>query len=185
MILSVDPGIRHCGASLLGPALVAATLIKNPVKRGNGLEAAMAMALEVAAWARSKGTPSTVVVERMRYYPDGRSPGDPNVTLFPLIGVAHAVAALFPEAEHHEYIAREWKGTLDGVLFTQRIRERLTDSEFATIKLPPTACARCRARLGSYCVNGEEGCGADHVFDAVGIGLKSLGRLDRVRVFPR
>jgi hypothetical protein len=188
MLLAVDPGIRHCGVGLFrGENLYEARLVKNPCRTGGGVVAAMAMAEAVAKWARDNPVEavSSVVCERMKIYPDGKSPGDPNVSILPLIGVQHVLAGLFNRAVHFEFLPREWKGSVDGVAMTLTVRERLTDAEFKTIGLPASACAECRKRLGDYCLKGESGCGADHVFDAIGIGLKHLNRLERRRVYPR
>jgi hypothetical protein len=185
--LTADPGIRKCGAALfhLGE-LKAATTVRNPAARGHGIREAIQMAAAVEDWARARGSIDQVVIERPKVYPNGKTPGDPNTTLLPLLGVAYALAAVFPEAVPSEFESpRVWKGTVDGIECTRRVRERLTDAEFARIELPASTCAQCRQRLGGPCVNGERGCGADHVYDAVGIGLKHEGRFERKRVIPR
>lgn len=192
MILSVDPSIRYCGAALFpignrdGGEVYRAVLVKNPVKQGHGIEAAFAMAKAVENWVGPLHRITSVVIERMKVYPGRRTPGDPNKSLLPLVGVAYMIAARFPWAAHHEFEApRDWKGTIDGIEVTRRVRERLTPEEFAAVSLPPSACAECRKQFGAYCVKGERGCGADHVYDAVGIGLKHLGRFERTRVIAR
>lgn len=184
MKLSIDPGIRHCGAAQFFPSgeLAGAWLAKNPRKSGGTVREVVTMTTAVFQSLLS-GIVETVVIERMQIR--FNSPGDPNKSLLPLHGVACAVAALFPRAEHVEYLPHDWKGSYDGIECTRRVRERLTPEEFSRIDLPPGACAECRKHFGLYCLKGSGGCGADHVFDAIGIGLKHSGRFERKRVFPR
>lgn len=184
MRLTIDPGIRGCGVSVSNGVLLSARYVRNPAAKGNGVAEVMRMARAVADWA-SPWAISTVVFEKMKIYPGRKKPGDPNITLLPLVGVAYALAGLYPDAAHAEYLPKEWKGSVDGISCTLQVRSRLTDDEMRRIALPDSACAECRKRLGAYCLNGEDGCGADHVYDAVGIALKHAGRFERHRVIPR
>lgn len=189
MLLGVDPGIRQCGAALFrGGVLHRAAVVKNPRRSGHGVVEALSMAMEVNRWASAMAgqAVSSLVAERMKIYPNGKSPGDPNVCLFPLLGVQHALAGLFHGAAQFEYLPRDWKGSVDGVACTLTVRERLTAVEFERVELPASACPACRThRNAAYCAKGVAGCGADHVYDAVGLGLKHLNRLERIRVYPR
>jgi hypothetical protein len=189
MKLAIDPGIRGSGLAALSPegVLAFATYVRNPAKAGHSIREAVQMAAELEAVTRAllRDLPvGEVVVEKMQVRLN--SPGNPNVSLLPLVGVAYAFAARFPAAEHAEFdMPRDWKGTVDAIEVTRRVRERLTPHEFSRVQLPASACQECRKHFGAYCQKGERGCGADHVYDAIGIGLKHCGRFERKRVIPR
>jgi hypothetical protein len=185
MKLCIDPGIRGSGLSgFSGEELFYARYVRNPAAKGHSIKEALIMAKALYESVPSPAIVHTVVIEKMQVRLN--SPGNPNKSLLPLVGVAYAFAAMFPDSDPDEYdMPRDWKGTIDGIEVTRRVRERLTAHEFQRIVLPASACPECRKQFGDYCLKGEDGCGADHVYDAVGIGLKHSGRFERKRVIPR
>lgn len=167
-ILVNDPGIRGCGAARfeLG-RLVRAAYVRNPSKRGNGIEECREMAQALARW----GAPDvdTVVSERQRIYTLAKQSKngawrDPN-DLLPLTGVSVALAALLPEAKAIGYFPDEWGGQVDKEVKNARALERLTPAERATIE--------------------DAGALTHNILDAIGIGLHHLGRFARRRVYAR
>lgn len=173
MILSLDPGINGCGVALFHHQNVHRAFYAKPSWAGRTVQdrvVSMSMGVmrglrleEHAAIGRAD---STIVVEWMQAYDRGGKRVDPNVSLFPLIAVAAAVCTLFPFAQHTGYKPHDWKGSLDGDAMVGRIKEQLSQEELNRLELPAPSLTH-------------------NVFDAVGIGLKFVGRLERVRVFPR
>lgn len=171
-LVSLDPGIRGCGvAAFLDGTLRRAAYVRNPITKGGDAAAVTAMAITIHRWTYMVLGPyimPIVAVEVPRVYPAARQKGDQN-DLITVAGVAFAVAAL-----HHKgfapavtYYPREWKGTVDadGVM-VPRIKNRLTVEEKKVLE----PCAKS----------------VEHnVWDAIGIGLKALGRLDPKRVIAR
>lgn len=165
MILTLDPGIRGCGVALFAPGreLQWASYVRNPIKKGAGLDAITAMGCAVV-----RSVPlyllSRFVGEWPQIYRVGMGKGDPN-DLPPLAGVVSAVAALLPDAVSLAVSPRQWKGTIDGDAMTRRILGLLTPEEVARAQ-------PCAASL------------AHNMWDAVGIGLWAVGRL-QTRLYPR
>jgi hypothetical protein len=172
MILAIDPGIRQFGAALFGglgqSALHRAGLIRNTAKTGNDPAAAFSACEALTHWLREHTvipTIHTVIVEVPRVYPAARQKGDQN-DLIALAGVAYALACSFSFAEKRiRYFPREWKGTVDKETMARRIEARLSEVERATIEPCPQSLRH-------------------NVLDAIGIGLKYLGRLEPHRVYP-
>ena len=170
-LLSIDPGIRGTGAAIFQDGLLtAAAYVKNFEKKGGGPYEAAKMAWAVFDWyeqrSRSFAALNTLVLEWPQTYSGRASRGDTN-DLFPLAGVDAALAVLFPGAGVTRYTPHEWKGSVDGDVMIERIKGRLSDEEKAAVTLPSAKGL------------------AHNVFDACGVGLKFLGRLDRHRSFPR
>ncbi len=192
MLLTLDPGIRGCGlAVFFNRQLHEALYIPNPMRKGGDLAAVVSMAGELVdhvayKWGNAPG-PITIVVERPQIYRDAKQKGDPN-DLPPLYAIAGALTAALgergPIEAMHEYLPREWKGTLDPEEMARRVRERLSEGEFGKVQLPSNTCDNCRKRLtDDDCC--KTTCLAHNVFDAIGIGLKFLTRLEPVRIIAR
>lgn len=160
--LAVDPGLRGLGAAyFIGPTLVYANYISNPVLKGDGPTAWFALADAVYDDFKTRGyRVDTYVVELMQIYFGNRG-GNPN-DLLELAGVGGAVGAVFPIQRAAGYRPREWKGTLKKEVHHPRILAELSDAEKAAIAEPRK----------SY---------VGHVIDAIGLGLYQLER-DRVRI---
>jgi len=192
MLISLDPGIRGCGiAVFFNKQLFEACYVPNPAKTGGDIEAVSLMAAELVdhvayKWGNSPG-PIRLVVERPQVYQGGKQKGDPN-DLLPLYAIGAALASALeqrgPIEDLREYLPREWKGTINPDEMTRRIRERLSKGEFEKVSLPNNTCDKCRLHLtDDDC--GKTTCLAHNIFDAVGIGLKYLGRLEPVKVIAR
>lgn len=172
MILAIDPGIRHFGAALFGGvgqlSLHRAALIRNPIKEGNDPAAAFAACEALVRWLGERTVITgihTVVVEIPRVYPAARQKGDQN-DLIALSGVAYALACSLVSAEKRvRYFPREWKGTIDGDTMIGRIEARLDARELAAIEACPKSLRH-------------------NVVDAIGIGLKFVGRIEPRHVYP-
>lgn len=173
MILAVDPGLRTCGCALFYPdsgRLHAATLVQGP-KDLDGPEQWRAMAAAVRGWHVGGGAPvSTVVVERMPA--QGRDIPSRTLLLHELTAVGAWVMALHPHAALRAVFPHEWEGNLrrpkdvDQDPVVHRVKSRLSAKELARVELPARSLQH-------------------NVYDAVGIGLFHLGRLDRKRVISR
>lgn len=167
--LSVDPGIRGCGCAIfVDGELRAAAYVRNPDKTGAGPGECQAMAQAIRDWfvACSNYVLNILVLEWPQTYGGRAKRGDAN-DLFPLAGVDAALAANFPAANVTHYLPREWKGTVDPDVMIERIQGRLAPHELLRVELPSAKSLE------------------HNVWDAVGIGLKYLGRLERQRKFSR
>lgn len=163
-LVAVDPGLRRLGVAVFtDDRLVHAALVTSPVKKDRGGTAWYAMA--DAVWAHlhddylNRLTPDEFVLEVPQIYRFGKSKGDPD-DLIQLAATGAAVGAVLRAQKATTYYPREWKGTVPGDVFVERIRGRLTPAERKAI----TPCAM------SY---------EHNVLDAVGLGLFRLGRLGR------
>lgn len=179
-VLSIDPGIRGVGAALWRDrVLVAAAYVRSAEVVGNGPRECVAVARAALEWA-SKWAGLVVekridqlVVEWPQTY-DGRSSrGDTN-DLLPLAGVDAALVTLLPFSKVAYFVPHEWKGgtqkpskASDPYVIEERVKDRLDAGENQRVEWPRS-----------------EKHGWD-VADAIGIGLKFLGRFERKRVFAR
>lgn len=195
--LCIDPGIRGCGAALYntatvgsGGALTAARYILNPIHKGNDLAAIWAAARAVVQWALREVGPWSIdrlVVEWPQVYSGRqRSTKNPN-DLLPLAGIDAALFTLLPGVSAHQYLPREWKGTVDPDEMIRRTKSRLSTLEFArAVAALPAGKAGCTcAHQMAVAPCTASGCKWHNVWDAIGIGLKYFGRLEKMRVIHR
>lgn len=173
MLLAIDPGFsakNATGMALFHPTLrmlVAAGVARRRADLDD-LAAQHAVAVEAVSWAKSHlphdGALTHLVSEWPQVYPDERRK-DPNTSLLPLCGiVGHVSGMLNPYLSRKVYTPREWKGTVDPDAFIERIYIRLDSRERAIVDSVMPASLRHNA------------------VEAVGIGLRFLGRLERARV---
>jgi hypothetical protein len=133
VLLAVDPGIRGCGAALFTVAskrLVACAYVKNPIRKGNDVQAALEMARAVLEWEkpiRPLDGPTHLVVEIPQMYTLKHQKGDQN-DLLPLAAVDGALAALY-QVPVTTYLPREWKGQIDKDATAARVTTRLDAAE--------------------------------------------------------
>jgi|APCry1669188970_1035186.scaffolds.fasta_scaffold01748_7 hypothetical protein len=170
MILAIDPGVRALGVALFGGLgqmnLMRAALIRNPIKVGNGPEVAFAACEALVRWLEVDARRiETVIVEIPRVYGAAQQKGDQN-DLIALAGIGYAASTAIVSATNRvRYFPREWKGTIDADQMTVRIEAKLIPAERQRIE-------KCPASL------------RHNVIDAIGIGLKFVGRLEPRRVYP-
>lgn len=169
LLATLDPGLRACGIAVFRDStLVAAGLPRNPQQRGRGGQTWFAMSLSVRLWLHERGfvTLRRVIAECPQVYTAGKAKGDPN----DLIELAGVVGAVLGQADCDDIATvspREWKGTLDADVMTERIRERLTATEAE--RIDPDVPEHLQ----------------HNTLDAIGIGLHVLGRLAPRKVYPR
>lgn len=146
-----------------------------------------------AAWIwhiNQYGIPDRVALEYPQIYSVGKGKGDPN-DLFPVACVAQSVAvrALGHSGNLAHYLPREWKGTRNKLSNTADVRKRLAEGEFNRIEIPSSTCEHCASQFPEEtCTrarDNREPCLVHNIYDAIGIGLKALGRFERKRVIPR
>lgn len=158
-VVALDPGIEGCGVAVFSEGvLFAAAYVRNDTAKSAPLVLRQVnMAAAAMRWLFSLQGPHTnyVVVEMPRVYP--RSKGDPN-DLIAIAGVAAAFARSFVGgAGPHMYYPAEWKGQVPKDIMGRRIKAKLSAEELGRIE-----------SIGAK----------DHnTIDAIGIGLKFLGRL--------
>lgn len=164
MILALDPKIHSCGvAAFDGTTLYRAGWVKGDTGE-NVPESWKATAQSVILWALF-GDVTEVVFER----PPAYRSDDPakTVQLQGLLGVCCLVAGRFSHAQCTGYFPQQWKGTIDKDATESRVRGRLTAEEFGRVQLPPSKQFH------------------DDVWDAIGIGLKHVGRFERKRYYGK
>jgi hypothetical protein len=172
MILGMDPAVsarNATGVALANPHLRRIVAV-GIIRRNPDLDELVAwddIARRAVAWAHANRPTmeqlTGFVTEMPVVYPDEQI--DPNVALTPLVGVLACVSGLLrPNVSRTIYRPREWKGTLDKATFTSRILDRLDPAERKLVDAVMPAGLRHNAT------------------DAVGLLLKFLGRMERVRV---
>jgi len=170
--LAVDPGIRGCGVALfIEGKLLEATYIKNPVKKGNDPEVSANMAYEVFAWYCTQIEKFPVIdiellLEKQQTYGGKAARGDAN-DLFPLAAINGALVAYIKSRRTISYFPREWKGNVNADIMIERIKSRLTTEEMSTVMLTSAKSLH------------------HNIWDAVGIGLYHLCRLEKTRIIHR
>ena len=167
-IMSIDPGLRGCGVAFFceGPSVLdRAMYVRNPVKIGDDMMAIAEMGNAVANEANRWGHVDLIVVEFPQVYAGSKSIGDPR-DLLTLAAIDGYICGLVSCVEVRRYLPREWKGQVDPDAMIARIQGRLSPEE--------------KARVDLCCKSLQH-----NIWDAVGIGLKACGRLDREMVIAR
>lgn len=188
-LIAIDPGISGCGVAVFdeyNKELILASYVENDVQ-ARGEKDVFGWRVYNMASALKREFQWTVlawVFELPQVYAGKR--GSVADDLMPLAMIGACLMgrlAVIPTM----YRPHQWKGSIDGLVMTVRIRERLSDEEFSRIVFPKNSCTNCRSRI----VTGEKiclkpgSCLAHNVFDAAGLGLFHLGRLERKRVIAR
>jgi len=187
ILLAVDPGLNGCGAALLhGDELAMAAYTKSTASKTDDLGARvqrMAASVHLSVLRhRYGGEISTVLVEWPRFYPGKHVSGH---ALLSLAGVAGAIFGTFLGVERRTVEPPEWKGNLEPEAMIARIRGRLTPEERGVVVLPAGSCAVCSRPEPPFVDCEKPSCLAHNVFDAVGIGLWAVGRLQARKAVAR
>lgn len=170
VLMAVDPGLRGCGVAWFAEErLVGARYVKNPVAKGDGMDAVVAIADAVVLAGRGpvlfiQDVPQ-VAVEFPHVYPGSRAKGDPH-DLLTLAAIDGAICAHWRPDSCRRLFPSEWKGNMDPDVLIQRVKGRLTPEELVCVELPAKSLQH-------------------NVWDAIGIGLFCIGRLDRKMVIAR
>lgn len=159
-LISMDPGLRDCWLSSWHEnRLIATYKVSNPVGKARGPEAWLSMGQAVAnniqlfTYARK----AHFVTEIPQVYNAGKQKGDQD-DITQLSGIVGAVVMALNPASVSHYYPREWKGQLPKETCGDRVLLTLSESE--------------RMNVGKY------GALQHNILDAIGIGLKYLGRFN-------
>lgn len=155
-LLAVDPGLRGAGVALFnGRELVNATWVENPVSSGRGPKVWAPLGRNIWLWSPG-ALVSKLALEMPQVYP-GMPKTDHN-DLLDLAGVLGCVVTQFSMAEVAWFFPATWKGQVPKEIMNKRVKERLSMGE-----------ARKIVHKGAL----------DHnTYDAIGIGMYYLGRLE-------
>ncbi len=195
MLLSIDPSTTTIGCALFEitrgtGALLHATSIKlgpalegeDPIQRW--LQAARAV--ENWLYALHVGEVDVVtelVFERMQFYSTVKSKGDPN-KLAAVLGVASVLAGRFSlrnASRMFTYLPAEWTGQISKVCPTckGKAKKKCKSCEGSAWKTPRGRRIRGRLTPAELALVPDQ----NDAIDAVGIGLKHVGRLEINRVY--
>lgn len=180
--LAVDPATHGCGLALFEKnVLVAAGYAPSKYSGKDKMKKVLGSAVAVTNWLHDHNVKlhdvGHLVVELPQVYSRGanKTKGDPNSCVVPLAMVDAALATLMSQAEVQTFQPFMWKGNLKKpektsdpeYIFISRVKSRLSEREQAAVDW----------------TNSVER--SWDVTDAIGVGLKALGRFERVRVFAR
>jgi len=174
-IVAVDPGLNACGVSIFNEAgrLEFAELVDNERTAAVDLPTRWeGAALSICAYvARCSSqyphVDRTLVVEMPKIYPAARQVGDQN-DLMNLVGVVASISITVMHVGRRLIYPRDWKGTIDAdEMIERRIKPRLSETEHRRVSLPTAKSLQ------------------HNVWDAVGIGLHVVGRLEPRKVIAR
>lgn len=165
-VVAVDPGIAGCGVAYASRGvLIRALYVRNVPRVRHPAERCERMGREVRDAVHALGVRRPrLVLEWPQVRTAGKGRGDPNDLLL-LAGVDAAIVTYLP-GEVTCVVPREWKGTIPPDVLISRVQDRLSEEERARVTLPTKSLAH-------------------NVWDAVGIALWVVGRLNPRRVVSR
>ena len=156
-LVSMDPGLRFCWLSFFYEGQLKSTKkVSNPIGKARGPEAWISMGQacldEIGGLQHAH-----MVVEIPQVYAQGKQKGDQD-DITQLSGIVGAVVMALNPATVSHYYPREWKGQLPKETCGDRVLLTLSEGE--------------RFNVGQY------GALQHNILDAIGIGLKHLGRFN-------
>lgn len=188
-VLAIDPGAYQTGAAIFD--LQTRRLIRAARLRGHGFKNSLwnliDTAKEVVSFAKHYAPFVAVVVEWPQVYARRqRGKKDPN-DLLPLAGLDMAILALMDPyltetCDAVTYVPHEWKGSKAANPTARLILGRLDAIELRQVEEVEAFLAALKEAEDK---DKEVGHPVHNTVDAVGVGLKFLGRLDRERVIHR
>jgi len=164
MILAIDPGKRDAGVSLWDDKeLAAAWLAKGSEVHAKSYTWPVATAIAIATSLEERVPVCTlqkIVIERPQIYrPEFMKDKDPNDLIDLAIMGGALVGVLLKNCQSAIfYLPKDWKGQAPKVVINERVNKRLSSDEQRRIDWPP--------RHKQH-----------NVWDALGIGMKAVGRL--------
>lgn len=197
MLLSIDPSTTTVGVALLAGtdahqafarSLRAAASIKlevvpdeDPVQRW--LNAARTVENWLLSLNLMTDRITELVFERPQFYSAVKSKGDPN-KLVGVLGVAAVLAGRFSlrnATRQFTYLPAEWIGQLSKVCPTckGKAKKKCADCRGSAWETPRGRRIQSRLSIDERAVCPDQ----NDAIDAVGIGLKHVGRLEPVRVY--
>lgn len=184
ILYSIDPGINGCGlAAFQDGVLIRASYVRPQKGYASDTTARRVFAMASSLHLGMSGMDPTVVIERPQVYREVHLKGDPN-DLLPLAEIGGCLMGLLGKPII-QVLPRQWKGTVDPEVMIQRIKERLTPEEFSKVVHPENSCLTCRTQETKLFCTKPHSCVSHNTYDAIGVGLHFLGRLERRRVICR
>lgn len=175
-LFAVDPGVRHCGVALFKEGeLSDIGLVRSKLESDHhrGPELWYLTGEDVALWLFGRADSLRevhLVLEVMQVY-GGPQRIDPN-DLLELNGIQGAVAGHVLPDRITGYLPRQWKGTVPKNVFTRRILSKLSAKERWKVGI-----TEADTKIG-YKHSEIPQSLFHNTVDAIGLGLKALGRLD-------
>lgn len=172
MLISVDTGSRGCGVGIFkGGEVADARYVRSSLKKGGKLEEIVRHMVDaVGAHVRTLvpvWQEVTLAIEVMQAYTACRQKGDQN-DLITLSLIGGMLAGHLGCDRLILYKPSEWKGQLPPEKCARRVISRLSPEELARVQFKD---------YGAAIVSKDRG--VDHnTIDAIGIGLKALGRFE-------
>lgn len=158
-MISIDPGINGCGvAEWDGTTLKCACYIR-------AIANSTVSKPYMMGWTLAQTLPADrfILFEHPQFY-SGTMPGIVD-DLMDLVEVGATFAGM-RSCPLEWILPHKWKGSVDAEIIIERVKERLTEEEKKEVELPPRALEH-------------------NVYDAIGIGLFYLGRLEKKRIVHR
>ena len=161
-MITIDPGLNGCGVAFWGVKELQAAYYLPRNSRVEQKPFGMAETLRSAV--ESAMPVERIIIEKPQIYPSMPVPSDDLLNL-------HEMSSIFVGllGRTVEWVRpREWKGSVRKEIMTNRLIAIMDNTdENGDIVLPTAKSLQ------------------HNVYDAIGIGLWALGRLDRKRVYPR
>jgi hypothetical protein len=158
VLVSIDPGLRHCGVAVFEYGkLIHATLVDNPIDGESDAPVWAGMTKAVHDHlANNYYRPNVLVLEKPQVYVGGRGKGNPN-DLISLACIVGGLASVIYAPEKKAYLPRIWKGQVPKEIHNTRVLAKLTDAE--RVVMPDLPASKLH-----------------NVIDAVGLGLYEVER---------